>query len=236
MIDIVINNFRRLQYLNIQVRAIKQRTDFPYRIIVVDNASTPKTKAFVKKLIKEGLVWKAVYNDKNYTLPQSLKRGVELVENEYCILTTDDVMPPWSNPCWLTHLDHLIRVNKDYGAICFRHGKSQSEAYIKQNINKINVSLSKELNSMKSIEEFLQIVKTEDLRYMMLNHRTGKIEQLGFGKDHTWIRTFARRLKWFLNKRVGKPPVDFPLRSVIWRDENLGYEKDLSERGKFEII
>lgn len=237
MIDIVINNFRRLQYLDRQVRAIKERTDFPHRVIVVDNCSTDETRAFIENLIKEGLVWKATYTKKNLTSPQSFKRGVALVETEYCVLTLDDVMPPWSNPCWLTHLNHLIRVNEDFGAVTFKYTKKSSEAYLKENIKRIDVPLSNKLDAYKTgIEEFFQIAKKEDLTFMMENHRTGKMEQLAFGPDHIQVRMFAKRLAWFKNKKVGSTPLDFPLRVMIWRDENLGYPDNLPERDKFEKI
>ena len=53
-IDIIINNFRRLHYLEFLIKAIEERTDFPYRIIVVDNCSIPKTKEFIKELKDNG--------------------------------------------------------------------------------------------------------------------------------------------------------------------------------------
>jgi glycosyltransferase involved in cell wall biosynthesis len=224
-IDIVINNFRRLQYLDILVKIIKERTQFPYRIIVVDNCSTSKTKDFIENLKKDGYIWKAVYNKENYILPQAFKRGFELVESEYCILTVDDIVLPYSNPCWLTHLNYLIRNNPDYGAICFRHGKSSSIDYFKKNIEMIDYPLKNiELEPFYAIEEFLQIQKTDDLKKIPFSL-----------KSHCCVREFGRNVRRILGKRVGKPSKDFLLRTVIWRDKNLGYEDNLPERGKFEL-
>jgi len=232
MIDIVIVNFRRLHYLKALVQAIRDYTEFPHRVIVVDNCSNKETQRFIERLIFSGYVWKAVYNKENYLLPRAFSLGVNLVESKYCVLTCDDVIPPWSKPCWLTHLYHLIRNNKEYGAICLRHNKSQFNKY---NIsNRVSVPLYKSpLERFRGIEEFLRIHKTSDLRIMVPNPKTGEKEQLIWMNRHEAVYKFARRLRWATGKSVGKPTADFQLRTTIWKDPGLGYPKDIPESGKF---
>ena len=62
--------------------AIEERTDFPHRIIIVDNCSIQENKDFIEDLKKNGRIWKAVYNEKNLPLSQAFKKGFELVESE----------------------------------------------------------------------------------------------------------------------------------------------------------
>lgn len=224
-IDIVINNFRRLHYLGYLINAIEERTDFPHRIIVVNNCSIPETWAYVEALKNNGRIWKSVHNEKNYPLSQAFKKGFELVESEYCVLALDDMIPPWTNPCWLTHLDYLIRNNPEYGAITLRQKKWESKKYFAREWNRIDFPL--EENGIEErqhgVEERFQIAKTSDLK------------EVGFATTNVGIYYLATRMKELFNKKIGITTQSRDTKAPSWRDENYGYEYDVPERFKFEI-
>jgi len=223
-IDIVINNFRRLHYLGFLIKAIEERTDFPHRIIVVDNCSIPKTKNFIEELKNNGRIWKVVYNEKNLPLSQAFKRGVELVESEYCVLALDDMIPPWTNPCWLTHLDYLIRNNPEYGAITVRQKKWLSKKYFEHTFEKIDFPLEENgIEQRNAVEERFQITKTSDLR------------AVGFINKHVGIYHLAQGMKGLFNKKVGITTQNRRTKAPSWVDENDGYDYDLPEKYKFEF-
>ena len=222
--DIVISSFRRLHYLGYLIDAIEKRTDFPHRIIVVDNCSIPKTKAFIEDLKKNGRIWKSVHNEKNLPLSQAFKRGFELVESEYCVLALDDMLPPWTNPCWLTHLDYLIRNNPEYGAITLRQKKWPSKKYFEQTHERIDFPLEEnDIEKRNAIEERFQITKTSDLK------------AVDFPNKHVGIYHLARGMKELFNKKVGISIQNRRTRAPSWVDENAGYEDNLPEKYKFDL-
>jgi glycosyltransferase involved in cell wall biosynthesis len=231
-IDIVINNFRRLHYLGALINAIEERTKFSYRIIVVDNCSTLETKQYIEYFKEDGRIWKSIYNEKNLLLGQSFKKGVELVESEYCVITVDDCLPPYSEPCWLTQLNYLIR-NTDFGAIALRPYRCKSMAeYFKTPVKKIDLTLDKNnVLEKRAVEEYFQIQKTED------------ILKVGFGnplreRRQSRLREFATKMKTEVGKKMGVGVAigDPMFKAVAWLEENLGYENNTPERSKFDII
>ncbi len=221
-VDIIINNFRRLHYLDALVKIIKERTTYPYRIIVVDNLSIPSTRNFIENLKKEGLINEAVYNDKNYTLPQSFSRGFEKVKSEYCVLALDDSLPPLLSPCWLTQLVYLIKNNSNFGAIALNYIYAKFDDYFKEKHEILNIPLNKNNIAKKhAIEEFFQIQKTDDLK------------TLGFLKRNTGIYRFAEKVKSKLGKDVGVTSRSSGLYAIAWRDKNNGYKESYPEINKF---
>ena len=224
-IDIVISNFRRLHYLGYLINAIEKRTEHPHRIIVVDNCSIPKNREYIEFLKNNGRIWKAVYNEKNLPLSQVFKKGVELVESEYCVLALDDTIPPWTEPCWLTHLYYLIRKYPEYGAITIRQEKCTSDEYFKRKLEKVYFPL--EENSIEQrhhgVEERLQISRTSDLR------------SIGFALTNVGIYHLAKGLKELFNKKIGIARQKIGARAPSWRDKNMGYEENVPERFKFDI-
>jgi len=197
---------------------------FPHRVIVVDNCSIPETRDFTDRLRGDGYVDEVIHNKKNYPLSQVYKIGFELVESEYCVLALDDLLPPWSNPCWLTHLDYLIRNNPEYGAISIRYRKHTFDKYFEQD-NKIrDIPLMKDcIEKRGSIEEVFHIVKTSELR------------KIGFATTNVGQYYLARNMKELFDKNVGVTVHSFPLRCTTWRDPNVGYAEDVPERFNFEL-
>ncbi len=222
-IDIIINNFTRLQYLDILVREIKKRTEYPYRIIVADNSTTPRTQKFVKKLLEDGLIHEAVFDDRNLTLPQSFKKGFEYVKSEYFVMTVDDTIPPWTKPCWLTHLNYLIRNNKQYGAIALKYRYDNTKAYFDKCVSEpIPVELNnKNVEHRSAIEEFFQIQSVAD------------INRVGFSRKNTAVYEFSRRMESILGKKMGKTTKESGLIALAWDDDNKGYSSKVINKKKF---
>ncbi len=224
MIDIIISSFRRSHYLEALVKAIKERTVFPHKVIVVDNCSIPETRDFTEGLKKEGYIDEVIHNEKNYPLSQVYKLGLELVESEYCVLALDDLLPPRSNPCWLTHLDFLIRNEPEYGAISIRYRKCNFDKYFKET-NKIKDIPLKTgyIDEKRSIEEVFHIVKTSELK------------KIGFTTRNVGQYHFASSMKELFNKKVGITMASYGMRCITWRDENAGYKETIPERFNFEL-
>ena len=62
-----------------------------------------------------------------------------------------------------------------------------------------------------------------------------RIDKIEFPNRQGWIRKFGRNVRNVLGKKVGITSRLLPMRAVTWREENLGYEKNLPERDKFQL-
>lgn len=224
LVDIIINNFQRLQYLETLVKEINIRTEYPFKIIVVDNGSTKRTREFIQELLKKKLIQKVVYNEKNLVLPQSFKKGFELVESKYCIVTVDDTIPPWTNPCWLTHLVYLIENCREFGAISLGYSYAWFKDYSSNKIERIKAALNKDnVRERHAVEEFFRIQKTEDLKVV------------GFSDRNVGIYDFAKKMTGMLGKKIGITMKESNVLATAWRrDENNGYPKSVKNMYKFD--
>jgi glycosyltransferase involved in cell wall biosynthesis len=120
-IDIIIITFQRLNFLKKTIDSIDKRTFYPFRIIVVDNASTDGTKEYLKEMKKVGKIGEHVFLPENIGQCLALNEGFKLVQSEYFVTTQDDCLPPDLRPCWLERLLHLYqKYEPDIGAICMR--------------------------------------------------------------------------------------------------------------------
>jgi hypothetical protein len=120
-IDIILITYQRLNFLKKTIDAIDKRTFYPFRIIVVDNASTDGTKDYLKEMKKIGKIGEHIFLPTNIGQPMALNEGFKFVTSEYFVTTQDDCLPPDLRPCWLERLLHLYKkYEPDVGAICMR--------------------------------------------------------------------------------------------------------------------
>ena len=210
-IDIILVTYQRSYFLERVLKEIYQRTFYPYRLIVVDNASTDDTKTILKRQEKLGRIRKAVYLPQNVGQCQALNEGFKYVESEYFITTQDDLIPPLLRPCWLERLLYLIKkYEPDYGAICMRI----------QRTRRLEWSESEDLiDNYKSMPSVFRI------------QRRDLMEQLGdrpFGRLKHWeSHVFAESMKKLKKK--------FAMATHLYADhigfmpENKGYRKGFTE-------
>lgn len=212
-VDILVLNFRRLKYLKELVKQIKVRTEYPHRVIVIDNSSTRATKKSIAGLIKKGYIDKAVYIKENLLVPQAFEKGFELVKSEYFVVTVDDTIPPYTFPCWLSYLVYLMETYPEYGAISInRERRSSFPNYSKEKID-ISSSSKDSITDVIAAEEFFRIQRSRDMR------------TIGFGDTQVDIYDFTRKMKEHLNKKVGRTLIGASV--PHWRDERKGYPKNL---------
>ena len=100
MIDIIVITFNRINYLKIFIEFLYLFTDYPFRLIVVDNGSKDGSREFILKLEKEKLIWKYVFNKENLLLAMAQTEGFKVVESDLFVVCDDDMIPPmFKNLC-----------------------------------------------------------------------------------------------------------------------------------------
>ena len=119
-IDIVMVTYQRLHLLKIAIKAIKVRTKYPHRLIVIDNNSTDGTKEWLLKREKDNTIDVAVYMKKNVGLAKGYQEGLKHVESEYFVVCADDLIPPRLEPCWLEQELKTAKDNPEYGGIAMK--------------------------------------------------------------------------------------------------------------------
>jgi len=102
-IDILILSYNRLGYLVRTIESIRSRTEYPYRLIVTDNASGRDTVANLKSMRDEKLIDVLVENTENLFM-DGWHYGLEHVRSGLFCITDPDIEVPPLNPCWLTQM------------------------------------------------------------------------------------------------------------------------------------
>jgi len=118
VISIVMTSYLRLNYTEQTIKYLRERTDTPFRLIVVDNGSDSSTQDMLIRGKKLGLIDDLVLLKENYGIHAAKNIGFSLVHgHDFYVDTDNDIFVPKLTPDWLTHLYSLMSRNPDYGAI-----------------------------------------------------------------------------------------------------------------------
>lgn len=112
-IAIITQTYNRLNFTMECLSSIFARTRYPYKLIVIDNASTDGTREYLKFLHNKSLIDKLILNETNMGIGHPKNQGYTSIDKEcderYFILTDSDIVFPMTkNDCWLTHLIKLM--------------------------------------------------------------------------------------------------------------------------------
>ncbi len=87
-VDLVIINYNTLSYLKDCIKSIKDNTDIPYQIIVVDNGSKDGSKEYLRK--EQDI--KFIDNQTNYGYARACNQGIYAGQGEYIVLLNSDIV------------------------------------------------------------------------------------------------------------------------------------------------
>jgi len=118
-VDIILLSYNRADYLAQMVAALERRTQAPYRLTIVDNASGAATRQWLR-----ANAWRfhqIIWNERNEHLA-GLDRGIRATESEIFVVSDADLVvgAPTSDGCWLTRLLSLAARHDDFGLIAVR--------------------------------------------------------------------------------------------------------------------
>ena len=90
-VDIILPVYNAIHLTEACIRAVYERTDWPFELYVVDDASNQGTKVILQKLQKE-FNFKLLTNSKNHGFAASTNKGCKAGSNEFIVLLNSDVL------------------------------------------------------------------------------------------------------------------------------------------------
>jgi hypothetical protein len=115
-VDVILLTYNRLDYLQEMLDGLEQRTRWPYRLTIVDNASGARTRQWLRAHRDrfERIIW----NPHNEHLAAH-QHGIAATSSPLFVVSDADLVPmePLASGCWLTLLVALAERHPDFGLI-----------------------------------------------------------------------------------------------------------------------
>jgi len=115
-IDIIINTFNRLPYLEKCIWSIIASISMPYRITVIDDLSTDGTRAWLKLMKKRGLIHNVILPKAKLGSAETLNFAISTTDSKWFIFANDDM---WFHRGWLSACAQIAMDYQNCGAISF---------------------------------------------------------------------------------------------------------------------
>lgn len=109
--DIVIPVWNQLDVTKDCIERIFRNTSYPYRLIIVDNASDAATKEYLYGLRDDPRIT-LIRNDRNLGFVKAVNQGMRLSDSPYLCVMNNDTLPA---PGWLNELVKFAETHPDVG-------------------------------------------------------------------------------------------------------------------------
>lgn len=118
MTDIIIVTHNRLEFTNKTLKYLNERTRSPFRLIIVDNASTDGTREVLQSIPAPHQV---VLLPENLGLEKAKNIGLGYVQSDLFVDSDNDILvPDYDGADWLQRLTGLMNEHQEFGAIALR--------------------------------------------------------------------------------------------------------------------
>lgn len=132
-VNIIVLTYNRIKYFKVFIESLYLSTQYPFRLIVIDNGSIDGTRKFILDLEKQGRVWKHLFTEENLPLAAAFTKALPLVESEFVVTVADDLTPPpLKTPCWLTLFVAKMRSDENIGSINLVGALSSYDSYMRK--------------------------------------------------------------------------------------------------------
>ena len=155
--DIIIPIWNQLEFTRDCIENLIKNTEYPYRFILIDNASDNKTRVYLESL-KEGrpLNLELIRNEENLGFVKAVNQGLKTSDAPYVCILNNDAVPA---PGWLTRMIDFAQTHKDVGLI-----NPQCNGHLNTPINLYAKMLEKhkdEYMEMNQCQGFCMLIKRE---------------------------------------------------------------------------
>lgn len=114
--DIVVPVWNLRKYTKRCVESLVKYTEYPFRLIMVDNGSEKPTKEYLESLKTDARLtdYALIRNEKNLGYTKATNQGMGISDSEYvCLLNNDTVMTKG----WLTEMVRIAESSRDIGIV-----------------------------------------------------------------------------------------------------------------------
>lgn len=128
--DIIIPIWNQLDITRSCIDHIIENTRYPYRLILIDNASDLETKKYLDSLERNKQIEMAVIrNEENLGFVKAVNQGLSISKAPYVCVLNNDTCPA---PGWLERMIDFAKQHEDVGLInpqCDGHGDRPIDVY-----------------------------------------------------------------------------------------------------------
>ncbi len=114
-VSIIIPTHNKLPFTRLCLESLYHNTDYPnFELIVVDNASTDGTRAYLEGLKQSIPNMQVIFNEHNEGFAHANNQGIMRSRGDYIILLNNDTIV---TPGWLSRLIHHLERDKQIGMV-----------------------------------------------------------------------------------------------------------------------
>jgi GT2 family glycosyltransferase len=130
--DIIIPVWDQLENTRDCIENLIKNTHFPYKLILIDNASDKETRAYLESLKTRGsLEVEVIRNERNAGFVTAVNQALKISNAPFVCIMNNDTVPA---PGWLERMVDFAQGHKDVGLVnpvCNGHGATPIEVYAK---------------------------------------------------------------------------------------------------------
>lgn len=130
--DIIIPIWNQLAYTRDCLEHILKNTKYPYRLILVDNASDKETEGYLQRFASDHQdAVRLIRNEVNAGYIKAINQGLAISDAAYVCMMNNDTLP---GPEWLERMVEFSEAHPDVGLInpqCGGHGDTPVDIYAK---------------------------------------------------------------------------------------------------------
>lgn len=135
--DIIIPIWNQLDYTKQCIENIVRNTSYPYRLVLIDNASDAETRAYLEDIAKPGALGRdidvrLIRNNENAGFVRAVNQGMKMSDAPYICVFNNDTIPA---PGWLERMVDFAAGHNDVGLInpvCGGHGNRPIDEYARE--------------------------------------------------------------------------------------------------------
>ena len=155
--DIIIPVWNQLEFTRECIEAIIKNTSYPYRLILVDNASDEATKRYLEGVRdRSSLEIELIRNEENLGFVKAVNQGLRISDSPFVCVMNNDTIPA---PGWLERMIDFAACHPDVGLInpqCNGHGNMKIDDYARGLAKKRG-----EYMEMNQCQGFCMLIKRE---------------------------------------------------------------------------
>ncbi|MGB2706244.1 MAG: glycosyltransferase family 2 protein [Candidatus Omnitrophota bacterium] len=161
--DIIIPIWNQLDYTKSCIEHILKNTNYPYRLILVDNGSDSETRNYLEGLKKSKIAEiDLIRNEKNLGFVKAINQGLKASNAPYVCILNNDTLPAFG---WLTALVEFAEKHPRVGLLnplC--NGHAERKMTVNEYARSVSVSNKNKYMEMNQCQGFAMLIKREVIR------------------------------------------------------------------------